>query len=165
MPKRGGKRVKKRTHVAEVDDSPDNTGAAVPRSLVIKQPKTALPHTLAILQQELRKIMSPNTAQKLQERKYNTLKDYTHFAGLMKVTHLLLLAPGGKRQLKAPAPDPSTEAAVTAGAGALFKIARLPTGPTLTMRIEKYSLCRQVRRITSGMNTISPSLARAERCR
>ena len=146
MPKRGGKRVKKRTHVAEVEDAPDASGLAVPRSLVIKQPKTALPHTLAILQMELRKVMAPNTAQKLQERKYNTLKDYTHFAGLMRVTHLLLLAPGGKRQLTTTAA--ASDAAATAGAGALLKIARLPTGPTLTMRIERYSLCRQVQ--TSG---------------
>lgn len=135
--------MKKRTHVAEVDDAPDASGLAVPRSLVIKQPKTALPHTLAILQQELRKVMAPNTAQKLQERKYNTLKDYTHFAGLMRVTHLLLLAPGGKRQLTATA-APASDDTATAGAGALLKIARLPTGPTLTMRIERYSLCRQV---------------------
>jgi len=118
--------------------------------MVIKAPKTSLPHSLQVLQQELRKVMSPFTAQKLKERRYNTLKDYTHVAGLLKVTHLLLLSPGGKRKLTgadkaASSAAAAVEGTTTAGAGALLKVGRLPTGPTLTLRVERYSLCRQVR--------------------
>jgi len=151
MPKRGGKRVKKRTHVAATDETEaqaDATGQPIPRSMVIRAPKTSLPHTLQVLQMELRKVMSPYTAQKLKERRYNTLKDYTHVATLMKVTHLLLLAPGGKRKVdrvEAAAAGGEAEGASMAGAGALLKIGRMPQGPTLTLRVTRYSLCRQVR--------------------
>jgi ribosome biogenesis protein SSF1/2 len=119
--------------------------------MVITAPKTSLPHTLQVLQSELRKVMSPFTAQKLKERRYNTLKDFSHVATLMKVTHLLLLAPGGKRKVdrvdtaSGAADGLASEGASTAGAGALLKIGRMPQGPTLTLRVTKYSLCRQVR--------------------
>jgi ribosome biogenesis protein SSF1/2 len=163
MPKRGGKRTKKRTHVVETDETEAALEAAtgeapVPRSMVLRAPKAKLPHLLQVLQQELRKIMSPNTALKLKERKFNSLKDYTHVAGLLKVTHLMLLAPGGKRsslsssEAAADAAASSShegfvgsEVSTVTGAGALLKVGRLPQGPTLTFRIERYSLMRQVR--------------------
>jgi ribosome biogenesis protein SSF1/2 len=104
---------------------------------------------MQMLQMEIRKVMAPNTAQKLKERKNNSLKDYSHVASLLKVTHLMLLAPGGKRKLPEATAVASDKARpkveVVAGAGALLKIARLPSGPTLTMRVERYSLSRMVR--------------------
>mmetsp|Transcript_62818 Transcript_62818/g.118120 ORF Transcript_62818/g.118120 Transcript_62818/m.118120 type:complete len:486 (-) Transcript_62818:118-1575(-) len=163
MPKRGGKRTKKRTHVVDTDETEAAVeaatgGAPVPRSMVLRAPKAKLPHLLQILQQELRKVMAPNTALKLQERKFNTLKDYSHVAGLLKVTHLLLLAPGGKKSAldsgnsgeASVGGDGSggtvgSRVATVTGAGALLKIGRLPQGPTLTFRIDRYSLMRQVR--------------------
>lgn len=128
-------------------DAPPDEQTPVPRSMVIRAPRCTLPHTLQILQTEIRKIMSPNTAQKLKERKNNTLKDYTHVAGLMKVTHFIFLSPGGKRVQSS---EQTTIGGVgiaenVSGAGALMKIARFPQGPTLTFRINKYSLCRHIR--------------------
>ena len=69
MPKKGGKRRKRRTHVAAdgPSNAPTSTGeeTLVPRSLVIKAPKVTLPHTLQLLQADLRKMMLPNTAEKV----------------------------------------------------------------------------------------------------
>ena len=71
MPKKGGKRRKRRTHAQEdvpAGATPVGVGAEetlVPRSMIIKAPKVVLPHTLQLLQAELRKMMSPNTAEKV----------------------------------------------------------------------------------------------------
>ena len=162
MPKRGSKRVKKRTHADSAQDEPpaELSGQPIPRSMIVRAPKTKLPHLLQILQMELRKVMSPNTALELRERKFNVLKDYTHVAQLLKVTHLLLLSPGGKRpkaEAKATGAKAGSaeakEGVATMGAGALLKVGRLPQGPTLTLRIVKYSLCRQVCPTTSKAKT------------
>jgi ribosome biogenesis protein SSF1/2 len=146
MPKRGGKRTKKRTHVLQSTDTQVDEQTPIPRSMVIRAPRCMLPHTLQVLQTEIRKVMSPYTAQKLKEKKNNTLKDYTHVAGLMKVTHFIFLSPGGKKtQNEATNVQGVGVAENVAGAGALLKIARFPQGPTLTFRINKYSLCRHIR--------------------
>ena len=150
MPKRGSKRVKKKTHVEDTDETEATEtpgGVPIPRSMIVKAPKTTLPHALKVLQAELRKIMSPNTALNLKERKHNILKDYISMAPPLKVTHLMVISPGGKRQLpgSAAGAKEAEESTVTTGAGALLKIGRLPGGPTLTMRVVQYSLCRQVR--------------------
>jgi ribosome biogenesis protein SSF1/2 len=162
MPKRGGKRTKKRTHVTETEHeetAEEADGSIIPRTIVIRAPRTKLSHPMQVLQGELRKVMMPYTAEKLKEKKYNTLKDYTHVAGLLKVTHLMLLAPGGQKVSAEDAgafssSSPSSSSSSSSGskvaeriqgAGALLKIARIPQGPTLTLRIEQYSLMRQVR--------------------
>ena len=78
MPKKGGKRRKRRTHAQEdvpAGATPVGVGAEetlVPRSMIIKAPKVVLPHTLQLLQMELRKMMSPNTAEKVKMRPQTT---------------------------------------------------------------------------------------------
>ena len=47
MPKRGGKRVKKRTHVVD-NENTEELDTPIPRSMVIRAPKTMLPHPLQV---------------------------------------------------------------------------------------------------------------------
>ncbi|ELK17860.1 Suppressor of SWI4 1 like protein [Pteropus alecto] len=68
--------------------------------------------------------MEPLTATRLQVRKKNSLKDCVAVAGPLGVTHFLILS--------------KTETNI------YFKLMRLPGGPTLTFRINKYTLVRDV---------------------
>nr|XP_010952595.2 uncharacterized protein LOC105068431 isoform X2 [Camelus bactrianus] len=68
--------------------------------------------------------MEPLTASRLQIRKKNSLKDCVAVAGPLGVTHFLILS--------------KTETNI------YFKLMRLPGGPTLTFRIDKYTLVRDV---------------------
>lgn len=60
----------------------------------------------------------------MQEKKRNNLKDFLNVAGPMGVTHFLILS--------------KTEAAP------YLKVARTPQGPTLTFKINEYSLASDV---------------------
>ncbi|XP_028376555.1 suppressor of SWI4 1 homolog isoform X3 [Phyllostomus discolor] len=73
---------------------------------------------------DLRRVMEPLTATRLQIRKKNSLKDCVAVAGPLGVTHFLILS--------------KTETNI------YFKLMRLPGGPTLTFRINKYTLVRDV---------------------
>ncbi|XP_036315306.1 suppressor of SWI4 1 homolog isoform X4 [Pipistrellus kuhlii] len=68
--------------------------------------------------------MEPLTATRLQIRKKNSLKDCVAVAGPLGVTHFLILS--------------KTETNI------YFKLMRLPGGPTLTFRVNKYTLTRDV---------------------
>ncbi|XP_012291603.2 suppressor of SWI4 1 homolog isoform X1 [Aotus nancymaae] len=73
---------------------------------------------------DVRRVMEPLTASRLQVRKKNSLKDCVAVAGPLGVTHFLILS--------------KTETSV------YFKLMRLPGGPTLTFQVKKYSLVRDV---------------------
>ncbi|KAJ3292854.1 hypothetical protein HK104_004955 [Borealophlyctis nickersoniae] len=112
------KRRKKRTHV-----KPDEAAVAkVPKSFVIKS--GIVGRSVAGLVRDVRRVMEPNTAAKLRERKGNKLKDFVHVAAQLSVTHLLVFS-------KTPA-------------GVNLRIGRIPRGPTLTFRITSYSLAKDV---------------------
>ena len=66
--------------------------------------------------------MYPNTAHQLKEGKYIPIKSYLNAAKVFNVSHLILLT--------------NTEKAN------YIKFAKLPDGPTLTYRIENFSLSR-----------------------
>ncbi|VDC07135.1 unnamed protein product [Peniophora sp. CBMAI 1063] len=68
--------------------------------------------------------MEPNTASRLRERARNKLKDYLTMAPALKVSHLLAFTLTDK------APS--------------LRIARLSDGPTLSFRVERYSLIKDV---------------------
>ncbi|KAE9325967.1 hypothetical protein PF008_g16761 [Phytophthora fragariae] len=119
MPRKGGKRRKTRTHVVEVpgiekDDSP--------MSFVFKMGK--VPAVVSTLVQDMRHVMAPYTADKLREKRKNTLKDFVHVGAPMGVTHFIFFT--------------NTEA------GTNLKIARIPRGPTLSFKVIKYSLMKQM---------------------
>ncbi|ORX82220.1 Brix-domain-containing protein [Anaeromyces robustus] len=110
-----GRRRKRRTHVP-VDDE------KVPRSFVIRS--GVVGRAVSYLVRDVRKVMEPNTAVKLRERKTNKLKDFVAVASHYGVTHFLIFS-----QTKV---------------GTNLRIARTPRGPTLTFRISQYSTIKDV---------------------
>ncbi|RKP00129.1 hypothetical protein CXG81DRAFT_5506, partial [Caulochytrium protostelioides] len=73
---------------------------------------------------DLRKVMAPNSSQRLKERKYNALPDYGAVASQLMVSHCLML-----RQTQA---------------GPTLRIGRFPHGPTCTFSILEYTLMKEV---------------------
>nr|XP_030735478.1 suppressor of SWI4 1 homolog isoform X2 [Globicephala melas] len=96
--------------------------AAQPHSFVFSRGRAG--RSVRQLSLDLRRVMEPLTATRLQIRKKNSLKDCVAVAGPLGVTHFLILS--------------KTETSV------YFKLIRLPGGPTLTFRINKYTLVRDV---------------------
>lgn len=94
------------------------TGDKIPRSFVFSRLK--LPGSLKQLQADLRKMMLPYTALNLKEKKRNNLKDFLNVAGPMGVTHFLMLS--------------------KTGSSPYLRVARTPQGPTITFKIQEYSL-------------------------
>ncbi|KAF4318938.1 hypothetical protein BBO99_00006895 [Phytophthora kernoviae] len=119
MPRKGGKRRKTRTHVVEV---PGNEKDDTPMSFVFKMGK--VPSVVSTLVQDMRRVMAPYTADKLREKRKNTLKDFVHVGAPMGVTHFIFFT--------------NTEA------GTNLKIARIPRGPTLSFKVVKYSLMKHM---------------------
>ncbi|KAH7864368.1 hypothetical protein Vadar_028788 [Vaccinium darrowii] len=98
------------------------TGDKIPKSFVFSRGK--MPGSLRQLQMDLRKLMLPYTALKLKEKRRNNIKDFLNIAGPMGVTHFLILS--------------KTETAP------YLRVARTPQGPTLTFKIQEYSLAVDV---------------------
>ncbi|CEL55129.1 Brix domain-containing protein C1B9,03c OS=Schizosaccharomyces pombe (strain 972 / ATCC 24843) GN=SPAC1B9.03c PE=1 SV=2 [Rhizoctonia solani AG-1 IB] len=138
------RRKKNRTHlkggvVADGSASVDTSGA--PKSFVVKHGQVG--PALSQLVRDLRKVMEPNTASRLRERKRNKLKDYLVIAPTLGVTHIIALT------LTPIAPS--------------LRIVKLSAGPTLSFRIERYSLAKDLlgasRHARSiGMEYLSPPL-------
>ncbi|KAL2535290.1 Peter Pan-like protein [Forsythia ovata] len=100
------------------------TGDKIPKSFVFCRGK--LPGPLRQLQMDLRKLMLPFTALKLKEKRRNNLNDFLNVSGPMGVTHFLILS--------------KTDTAP------YLKVARTPQGPTLTFKIDEYSLAADIAR-------------------
>ncbi|KAL1669339.1 hypothetical protein GGF50DRAFT_123191 [Schizophyllum commune] len=138
----GNKRSSKtRTHLKGAGAQAAGAAEGVPKSFVIKHGQVGT--ALTTLVRDLRKVMEPNTASRLKERNRNKLKDYFTIAPALHVTHLLAFT------LTPVAPS--------------LRIVRLPAGPTLSFRIERYSLMKDIlassRHARSiGMEYLSPPL-------
>lgn len=76
------------------------------------------------LKEDLRNLMYPYTAMKLRESKKNSIKDFVGVAGQFGVSHMMILT--------------QTES------GNYLRVAKLPKGPTMTFKIDSYSLARDV---------------------
>ncbi|KAL4065348.1 Brix domain-containing protein [Scleroderma citrinum] len=122
-----GRRRKTRTHV-KAANAPGNSGEDVPKSFIVKHGQVGT--SLTQLVRDLRKVMEPNTATRLKERKRNKLKDFLTMAPALKVTHLLALT--------------LTELAPS------LRIVRLPVGPTFSFRVERYSVMKDVRKTSKS---------------
>eukprot|EP00798_Chlamydomonas_sp_ICE-L_P006618 gene6618-3274_t len=81
-----GQLRKKKTHKVE-DIDPSKKGD--PKSFVFRRGKHGM--VVADLEQDLRRMMLPNTAINLKESKRNVLKDFVSVAGPLGVTHFLIL--------------------------------------------------------------------------
>lgn len=79
------------------------------------------------LVKDVRTMMEPDTAGRLKERKANRLKDYITMAGPLGVSHLMLFS--------------RSESGNTN-----MRLALTPRGPTLHFHVERYSLCKDVRK-------------------
>jgi len=128
MPFKHGRRTKTRTHqkpLVGAEDAERALGAAaVPRSFVLKRGK--VDSTVSQLVSDMRDVMAPHTSQRLRERKSNTLRDFVSVAGPLGVSHMLLFSQ-------------------TDAGSVNLRVGRLAHGPTLTFRVEAFSLARQVK--------------------
>ncbi|KAJ5913592.1 hypothetical protein N7504_002475 [Penicillium tannophilum] len=126
-------RVKKRTHLRpqNASSSSNKAGAAsmnkTPKSMVIRVGGSQVGTSVSQLVKDVRRMMEPDTAVRLKERKSNRLRDYTVMAGPLGVTHLMLFS-------KSSTGNTNMRLAVT------------PRGPTMHFQVENYSLCRDVER-------------------
>ncbi|RLN21248.1 hypothetical protein BBJ28_00002854 [Nothophytophthora sp. Chile5] len=87
-------------------------------SFVFKMGK--VPSVVSSLVADMRRVMAPYTADKLREKRKNTLKDFVHVGAPLGVTHFIFFT--------------STEA------GTNLKLARIPRGPTLSFKVERFTL-------------------------
>jgi ribosome biogenesis protein SSF1/2 len=129
MPYRGGRRTKTRTHKKGAAGEAEaalalGAGERVPRSFVLRRGK--VDGAVRQLVADVREMMQPHTSARLRERKSNTLRDFVAVAGPLGVTHMLLFSQ------------------TDAGAVGL-RVGRLAQGPTLSFRLEAYSLSRQIK--------------------
>ncbi|CCA67200.1 related to SSF1-nucleolar protein involved in the assembly of the large ribosomal subunit [Serendipita indica DSM 11827] len=117
------RRRKHRTHnKGNVPPKTSNGNPGDPKSFVIKHGSVG--YSITQLVRDMRKVMEPNTATRLRERTRNKLKDYLVLGPTLEVTHIMAFS--------------LTEKAPT------FRIIRLPSGPSLNFRIERYSLMKDV---------------------
>jgi ribosome biogenesis protein SSF1/2 len=128
------RRTKHRTHV-EATAKPGETKNDVPKSFVMKRGK--LCDLVSDLTEDVRKVMEPHTAVNLKESKTNKLKDFVQVAGPLGISHFLILSATDRSKY--------------------VKICRAPRGPTLSFRVHKYTLAREVQ--SSQKNPRSPPSA------
>ncbi|KAI1351573.1 Brix domain-containing protein [Xylaria sp. FL0043] len=125
-------RTKKRTHVGAANPkhkAPLTGRSAVldPKSMVIRIGAGEVGSSVSQLAKDVRQVMEPGTASRLKERRANRLRDYVTMTGPLGVTHLLLFSRSDSGNTN-------------------LRVATTPRGPTLHFRVEKYSLCKDVRR-------------------
>ncbi|WVN85761.1 uncharacterized protein L203_100912 [Cryptococcus depauperatus CBS 7841] len=125
----GRLRKKNRTHLKGPQKG--ETEENVPKSFVIKSGQVT--KSISQLVRDTRNTMEPNTASRLRERPNARLRDYLTIAPSLKVTHLLAFS-------------------LTDAANVHLRIARFPQGPTLTFRVQRYSLAKDL--VQSGLRNV-----------
>lgn len=103
-------------------DEPEELSRA-PHSFVVHRGKTG--KYVQELTNDFRQVMEPYTATNIKVRPKNVIKDFVHVAGLLKVSHLAMFTKTSR--------------------GPYLKLGRFPRGPTVTFRVESYTLGRDVR--------------------
>ncbi|KDO27741.1 hypothetical protein SPRG_07356 [Saprolegnia parasitica CBS 223.65] len=121
MPRKAGRRKKTRTHANAGTEDYENT----PKSFVFKMGKA--PGCVINLVQDMRQVMLPYTADKLREKRKNTIQDFVHVAAPLGVSHFLAFS--------------------HTDAGTNMKLVRLPRGPTLSFKVVGYSLMKHIHSI------------------
>ncbi|KAI9632564.1 Brix domain-containing protein, partial [Dioszegia hungarica] len=125
----GARRKKNRTHLKGGDRGEDDDSA--PKSFVIKS--GSVTKSVSQLVRDVRQVMEPNTATRLRERPNARLRDYLTIAPTLGVTHLLAFT-------------------LTEAANVHLRMARMPQGPTLTFRVNRYSLMKDL--VNSSLKNI-----------
>lgn len=125
------RRTKKRTHVGANNGHTGNAAASKasnsPKSMVIRIGAGEVGPSVSQLVKDVRLMMEPGTAARLKERRGNRLRDYITMTGPLGVSHLMLFS--------------RSESGNTN-----MRLAITPRGPTLHFQVEKYSLCKDVRK-------------------
>lgn len=146
------RRTKKRTHEG-ANNGPAgkaisaNQVSRSPKSMVIRIGAGEIGPSVSQLVKDVRLMMEPGTASRLKERRANRLRDYLTMAGPLGVSHLLLFSRS------------------TSG-NTNLRLALTPRGPTLHFRVEKYSLCKDIKKAlkhpkSSGKEFLTAPLVRA----
>ncbi|KAL8786697.1 MAG: hypothetical protein Q9213_002632 [Squamulea squamosa] len=143
------RRHKKRTHLgAQIGPSnvihANSSAVRGPKTMVIRMGAGDVGSSVSQLVKDVRSMMEPGTASRLKERKSNRLRDYTTMAGPLGVSHLLLFSRSSTGNTN-------------------LRLALFPRGPTLHFRVERYSLCKDVRKALrhpkgGGKEYLSPPL-------
>ncbi len=94
----------------------------VPRSFVFKMGKVG--KSVKELVEDLRLVMQPNTATRLQTRSHNTMKDFLSVAGPLGISHFIVVS--------------QTEKTLS------LRIAKTPKGPTLQFKVSSFSTAHDV---------------------
>eukprot|EP00227_Mantoniella_beaufortii_P007604 CAMPEP_0197592628 /NCGR_PEP_ID=MMETSP1326-20131121/15198_1 /TAXON_ID=1155430 /ORGANISM="Genus nov. species nov., Strain RCC2288" /LENGTH=382 /DNA_ID=CAMNT_0043158349 /DNA_START=281 /DNA_END=1426 /DNA_ORIENTATION=- len=116
------RRKKHRTHL-DLQARPAGTKSSeIPRSFVMKRGK--LGDLVKDLADDVRHVMEPFTARNLKESKQNKLKDFVQVAGPLGISHFMIFSATERSKY--------------------LKVCRTPRGPTLTFRVHKYTLSREV---------------------
>ncbi|KAI1316711.1 hypothetical protein EDD11_009600 [Mortierella claussenii] len=117
----GKARKKTRTHKkAEEGENPN--APKTPKTFVMRSGEVG--HSVMGLVNDIRRLMEPNTATKLRERKNNRLRDFVAVAGPLGVTHFVILS--------------------RTDHGTNLRISRIPRGPTLSFQVKTYSLAKDI---------------------
>ncbi|KAK4530151.1 hypothetical protein CCYA_CCYA03G1008 [Cyanidiococcus yangmingshanensis] len=124
MPKRsGGYRKKRRTQQPETDDGVQ--GNNPPQSFVFRRGHAS--PELRVLLHDVRRVLLPYTALRLRESARSELKDLLDVAGPLGVTHFVIFRESRLGFVN-------------------VRFARTPRGPTVTFRVERFSLAADVHR-------------------
>ena len=83
--RKGGRRIKRKTQ--KVTDTAESTTDIPPRAFVFS--KGAVPGKLKALVENLKRVLSPNTATALRAQKRNKLRDFVDVAGMLHVSFFL----------------------------------------------------------------------------
>ncbi|KWU42046.1 Brix-domain-containing protein, partial [Rhodotorula sp. JG-1b] len=121
----------------------DPNAPKVPKSFVVKSGTVGT--SVAQLTKDVRKVLEPNTATRLKERKANRLRDYVSMSGPLGVTHLAR----AERSL--------VEGTTTVN----LRLIRLPRGPTLSFKVLRYSLASDVLRMARRPRAVGREFAEA----
>lgn len=133
MPKRGRRRKKTHTHVADEENVAGTLSNSelvrVPKSLIIRRGKCE--SVVTDLIQDLRRLMMPYTALNFQEdasyRKLTLSKYCQHVCLPLGVSHILAFSQNQDRLS--------------------MRVAKTPQGPTLTFRVQRFSLSKHIQKL------------------
>lgn len=148
------RRTKKRTQPPVAKDGgltkSSNRASLSPKSMVIRMGAGEVGPSVSQLVRDVRRMMEPDTAARLKERRNNRLRDYVTMCGPLGVSHMLLFS--------------KSEAGNTN-----MRLAIAPRGPTLHFHVESYSLCKDVMKalkhpVGGGKEYTSPPLVRDPLC-
>ncbi|KAK1444708.1 peter pan-related protein [Babesia gibsoni] len=123
---KSGRRRKRRTHVPEELD-PD-----APRIIVIR--RGSLRPELRQLVKDLRTLLSPNSATRLNEATRQKMKDFTEVGEVLGLTHIIAVSETERQ--------------------CYLKVANLPNGPTLTFSIDLLTLVSDIAKHTCNPKSV-----------